>query len=177
MIMIRNTVYGKHLAYQVSQKITESMELTEVSSYKALYARLAAAMAVVRGAYADIMSSEQDQERHSKSFPHIHLERRRKESSRIAIQEWKDKSVVLMEKMHTEVQSCWSRARDAFAEIRAVLVEGDLFFEHFKLLLRSRAANFIDRQRSTQLQDLLYRFYLGKILEKEVPRRTRVEIA
>ena len=175
--MIRNTVYGKHLAYEVSQKITESMELTEVSSYKALYARLSAAMAVVRGAYADIVSSEQDQERHGQSFPHIHLERRSKESSRIAIQEWKDKSVILVEKMHTEAQSGWSRARDSFAEIRAVLVEGDLFFEHFKLQLRLRAANFINGQRSKQLQDLLYHFHLGRKLEQLVPRRTRFEIA
>ena len=41
----------------------------------------------------------------------------------------------LLEKIGTQTQSAWHRARDAFAEVAAVLVQGDLLFMHFQAVL------------------------------------------
>lgn len=161
---------------QVSQKIEESMQLTEVATYKTLYARMAAAMAAVRGGFADIVSSVQDQQHHQVSLPHVHLDRNKMQSARTALQEWKEKEIVLMEKKHTVLQSSWGKARDSFIEIRAVLVEGDLLFEHFKIQLRTLAADHIDKLTSNQLQDFLVNYHLKAELHTAVEEDPLIKV-
>lgn len=147
------------------------MQLTEVATYKTLYARMAAAMAAVRGGFADMVSSVQNQQYHQVSLPHVHLDRHKMQLARTALQEWKEKEIALMEKKHTVFQSSWGKARDSFIEIRAVLVEGDLLFEHFKIQLRSLAADNIDKLTSKQLEDFLVNFKLKAELNTAVPRQ------
>lgn len=155
----------------MSQKIEESMQLTEVATYKTLYARVAAAMAAVRGGFADIVSSVQNQQYHQVSLPHVHLDRNKMQMARAALLEWKEKEIALMEKKHTVFQSSWGKARDSFIEIRAVLVEGDLLFEHFKIQVRTFAADHIDKVTSNQLEDFLVNFQLRDQLYTAVRRQ------
>jgi len=153
---------------QVSQKIEESMQLTEVATYKTLYARMAAAMAAVRGGFADIVSSVQNQRYHQVSLPHVHLDINKMQVARAALQEWKEKEIALMEQKHTVLQSSWGKARDSFIEIRAVLVEGDLLYEHFKIHLRTLAAHHIDNLAHNDLEDFLRNFDLRQKLSTAV---------
>ena len=125
---------------------------------------MAAAIAFLKGGNDDILAAESDKRRHNAQMT-LHHPGASLASAKLATQQWQATAVALDEKKSEALKAGWHRARDSMAELVAVLVESDLLFLHFKVQLRTKAAEKLESFQNTFKYMVEHSFLQGHLAQ------------
>ena len=125
---------------------------------------MAAAIAFLKGGNDDIFAAESDKRRNNAQMT-LHHPGASLASAKLAVQQWQANAVALDEKKSEALKAGWHRARDSTAELVAVLVESDLLFLHFKVQLRTKAAEKLESFQNTFKYMVEHSFLQGHLAQ------------